>query len=112
MDRREFLGLSAAGLLGLGMKFAPSLEGRCRDGKDYNLVILGDTHFDTEPESVYHSHYNEPKEWLNRVQREEFARLPGQRMIDAPRSCRFSTTSARIPWKWSAGRSETAPIAQ
>lgn len=40
----------------------------------YSIVILGDTHYDTEPDSVYHSHYNEPVEWLNRVQRAEFAR--------------------------------------
>lgn len=42
--------------------------------KSYSIVILGDTHFDTEPASVYHSHYNEKVEWLNRVQRAEFAR--------------------------------------
>ena len=43
-----------------------------RAGRDdsYNIVILGDT----EPASVYHSNYNEPVEWLNRVQRAEFAR--------------------------------------
>lgn len=40
----------------------------------YSIVILGDTHYDTEPASVYHSHYNEKVEWLNRVQRAEFAR--------------------------------------
>ena len=40
----------------------------------YSIVILGDTHFDTEPDTVYHSNYNEPVEWLNRVQRAEFAR--------------------------------------
>ena len=40
----------------------------------YSVVILGDTHYDTEPASVYHSDYNEPVEWLNRVQRAEFAR--------------------------------------
>ncbi|MBQ0114961.1 MAG: metallophosphoesterase [Bacteroidales bacterium] len=44
-----------------------------RDAK-YSVVMLGDTHFDTEPASVYHSNYNEPVEWLNRVQRAEFAR--------------------------------------
>lgn len=32
------------------------------------------SHFDTEPASVYHADYNEPVEWLNRVQRAEFAR--------------------------------------
>ena len=40
----------------------------------YSVVILGDTHFDAEPATVYHSDYNEPVEWLNRVQRAEFAR--------------------------------------
>lgn len=41
---------------------------------DYSIVILGDTHFDTEPASVYHSDYNETVEWLNRVQRAEWKR--------------------------------------
>ena len=40
----------------------------------YSVVILGDTHFDAEPAEVYHSHYSEKVEWLNRVQRAEFAR--------------------------------------
>ena len=40
----------------------------------YSIVILGDTHYDTEPASVYHSHYIEKVEWLNKVQRAEFAR--------------------------------------
>lgn len=43
-------------------------------GDAYSVVILGDTHFDAEPASVYHSDYNEKVEWLNRVQRAEFAR--------------------------------------
>lgn len=42
--------------------------------EEYSIVILGDTHFDTEPASVYHSDYNEPVKWLNRVQRAEFSR--------------------------------------
>ena len=77
MDRRQFLSLSAAGLLGLGLTGPGALlEARNRKKADaeYNMVILGDTHFDTEPASVYHAHYNEPTEWLNRVQRAEFAR--------------------------------------
>ncbi|MBR1706436.1 MAG: metallophosphoesterase [Bacteroidales bacterium] len=76
MDRRQFLTLSATGLVGLGLTGPmPLLEGKTKRKKDdYNLVILGDTHFDTEPADVYHSHYNEPTEWLNRVQRAEFAR--------------------------------------
>ena len=45
-----------------------------QDSSSYSIVLLGDTHFDTEPASVYHSNYNEKVEWLNRVQRAEFAR--------------------------------------
>ena len=71
MDRRQFLTLSATGLLGLGLTPA---DAKARKDCDYNIVILGDTHFDTEPASVYHSNYNESVEWLNRVQRAEFAR--------------------------------------
>ena len=75
MDRREFLNYSAAGLAGLGLSRFFSLDAKGKTaGGEYNLIILGDTHYDTEPPSVYHSHYNEPVEWKNRVQRAEFAR--------------------------------------
>ena len=76
MDRRDFLRLSAASLAGFGLSGAlPSQAlARCRKNDAYNIIILGDTHFDTEPAEVYHSHYNEPTEWLNRIQRAEFAR--------------------------------------
>lgn len=76
MDRRDFLNLSFFSLAGLALSGSLVPAGarkRSRDGQ-YNMVILGDTHFDTEPASVYHSFYNEPVEWLNRVQRAEFAR--------------------------------------
>ena len=58
------------------MALEPSLSHLCAKRADasYSVVILGDTHFDTEPADVYHSNYNEPVEWLNRVQRQEFAR--------------------------------------
>lgn len=77
MDRRKFIAVSAASLAGLAfigredIALARKSSGKT---KDYSVVILGDTHFDTEPASVYHSCYNEPVEWLNRVQRAEFAR--------------------------------------
>ena len=77
MDRRQFLSLSATGLVGLGLGGnLTDIQAKARAGKrdKYSIVILGDTHFDTEPASVYHSNYNEPVEWLNRVQRGEFAR--------------------------------------
>ena len=75
MQRREFLkisGLSLASLALTPLSAASRAESRGRSS--YSVVILGDTHFDTEPSSVYHSNYNEPVEWLNRVQRAEFAR--------------------------------------
>ena len=42
-------------------------------GETYSVSILGDTHFDAEPESVYHSHYDESNRWA-KVQHEEFRR--------------------------------------
>lgn len=76
MDRRQFLQYTAAGAaaFALGGPFHPAEARRRRKGENYSVIILGDTHFDTEPDTVYHSLYNEPTEWLNRVQRAEFAR--------------------------------------
>ena len=75
MDRRQFINLTGTGLMGLAMSGAWNpLRARTRTDKKYSIVLLGDTHFDTEPASVYHSNYNEKVEWLNRVQRAEFAR--------------------------------------
>ena len=50
------------------------ITGPC-DGSDnaYSVAILGDTHYDAEPESVYHSHYDESNRWA-KVQHEEFRR--------------------------------------
>ena len=42
-------------------------------GNAYSVAILGDTHYDAEPESVYHSHYDESNKWA-KVQHEEFKR--------------------------------------
>lgn len=79
MDRRKFLAaLAAAAMAALSpvvsMAGGPSVKNIKDAGDAYSVVILGDTHFDTEPASVYHSDYNEKVEWLNRVQRAEFAR--------------------------------------
>ncbi|MDO5329754.1 MAG: metallophosphoesterase [Coriobacteriia bacterium] len=75
ISRRTFIGGGAV----LGASALATLSGcspfsKSGDGSEYNVVILGDTHYDTEPDSVYHSHYDEKVEWLNRVQRQEFAR--------------------------------------
>lgn len=75
MDRRQFITVGAAGLASLGLRDKFSLIDAMSPSKsNYSVVILGDTHFDTEPESVYHSFYDEKVEWLNKVQRQEFAR--------------------------------------
>lgn len=75
MNRRDFLTLSATGIIGLSASSFPlSAFARGKRGKSYSLVILGDTHFDIDPPSVYHAHYNEPNERLNKIQRAEFAR--------------------------------------
>jgi predicted phosphodiesterase len=74
MNRRQFLALSSAGLLDLLWSSRAEAKALNLSKEDYNIIILGDTHFDTEPASVYHSHYNEKVEWLNRVQRAEFKR--------------------------------------
>lgn len=70
VERRQLLG---------GIAAAWAVSG-CRtllpDSDEYSVSILGDTHFDAEPDSIYHAHYqNEGKaEWLWKVQRQEFAR--------------------------------------
>ena len=78
MNRRDFLLLSSAGALDLALcscsKLSPLNAQELGADDKYSIVILGDTHFDTEPASVYHSNYNEKIEWLNKVQRAEFAR--------------------------------------
>lgn len=52
--------------------------GGCRTAFDgawdrYSVAVLGDTHFDAEPESVYHAHYDESNRWAA-VQHAEFRR--------------------------------------
>ena len=77
MKRRAFLTISATSLAGLAFGNRLSSFSESNLEKKYSIVLLGDTHFDTEPASVYHADYNEPVEWLNRVQRAEFARNGG-----------------------------------
>lgn len=75
MDRRDFLNLSFCSLAGLALSGTVNVaEARKKSRGAYNMVLLGDTHYDTEPASVYHSFHNEPVEWLRRAHEEEFAR--------------------------------------
>ena len=77
MDRRQFVRTAgvAAGAAWLGGCRTAGFRGVSEiSGADaYSVAILGDTHFDAEPESVYHSHYDESNKWA-KVQHEEFRR--------------------------------------
>ena len=68
ISRKGFL-VGAAGALGVAG--CEGLLGRA--SYRYSVAILGDTHFDAEPESVYHSHYDESNKWA-KIQHEEFRR--------------------------------------
>jgi hypothetical protein len=66
-SRRTFLaGLSSAGVAGCRMFFQDR-------GARYSVALLGDTHYDTEPESVYHEHYDRSNRFAA-IQLEEFKR--------------------------------------
>ena len=78
MDRRDFIRMSAAGLVGIGL--APEIEavsrirGAKRSKNGYSIVILGDTHYDTAPDSVYHEGYSDPNPTRDANHRKEFVR--------------------------------------
>lgn len=76
MNRREFIALSSLGLIGMATSnsLSPLYARTPRRDRNYSVIVLGDTHFDTEPAEVYHANYDEKTEWLNRVQRQEFKR--------------------------------------
>lgn len=77
MDRRDFLQLSAFGLAGLAFSGIPALGRTRKGGKadgDYSMVVIGDTHYDTEPSSVYHSQYVDYSPKRGKVHRAEFVR--------------------------------------
>ena len=69
--RRDFIRVagSAAGAVCI----PECMAAMCGDGARYSVAILGDTHYDAEPESVYHSHYDESNKWA-KIQHEEFRR--------------------------------------
>ena len=79
MDRRDFLRLSALGLAGLGLDPASqvaraAVSSRRKRGSKYNVVILGDTHYDTAPDTVYHEGYSDPNPVREANHRKEFVR--------------------------------------
>ena len=70
LNRREFLiGTAAfAGWTGFGTDGQPAAR------TDYSVVLLGDTHFDTEPATVYHAAYLQKTDGGKPTQQKEFAR--------------------------------------
>ncbi len=71
IERRGFI-KAAAATVGLScVSGCGTLAGLCR--RDYSVAVLGDTHYDAEPESVYHSHYDESNKWAE-IQHKEFKR--------------------------------------
>lgn len=75
MNRREFLTLSATGIVGLGFSSVPlPVWAKGKKGKKYSLIILGDTHFDVDPSSVYHAEYLKNTEKISKAHLSEFAR--------------------------------------
>lgn len=74
MTRREFI--YSCGAVGAGAAFCVPLTvaaGNQQTSDNYAVAVLGDTHYDAEPESVYHSHYDVSKRNA-KIHRKEFVR--------------------------------------
>ena len=71
MDRRDFFKYSAVGLAGLSLHWTPLLA---KAPDSYNIVILGDTHFDTVDPEVYHAGYHLENTKRENNHRKEFLR--------------------------------------
>ena len=88
ITRRKFLASAGAACLAeRGHSGAAGLGG-------YSVAVLGDTHYDAEPESVYHSHYDESNRWA-KVQHEEFRRNGEMWRERCPRMLAASADLAR-----------------
>ena len=76
MNRRDFITLSATGIVGLGLSSFPlSALAKGKGDKEYSVILLGDTHFDVDPPSVYHADYlNKDAEKISKARVAEFAR--------------------------------------
>lgn len=84
MQRRDFIigSLTSLGSLaflnGRCDTVSPALDDEIKNASDlnavaYNVAVLGDTHYDTAPETVYHAHYDESN-IHSKVQHAEFKR--------------------------------------
>ena len=76
LSRRQFVkvaGMAAGSAWVAGCETTPSGLANQEGPDSYSVSVLGDTHFDKAPESVYHSHYDESNKWA-KIQHEEFRR--------------------------------------
>lgn len=75
MDRRNFFKFSAAGLAGLAVPGTISMAMGPRNiDPKYNVVILGDTHYDAVDPEKYHAGYTDPNPTREANHRKEFVR--------------------------------------
>ena len=99
VDRRAFI--ERSGALAAMACFSSCLRTPSGAGERYSVAVLGDTHYDAEPESVYHSHYDESNRWA-KIQHQEFkrngemwrTRCPGLLAASAALSHRMDTRFA------------------
>lgn len=70
LTRRDFVAGAAAGVAVMSL---PAIGAPRAKKTNYFVSVLGDTHYDTEPESVYHSKYDYSNRWA-KVVKEEFYR--------------------------------------
>ena len=92
LKRRDFLAGSSAAAASAMLEGCRTLGGSAE--RRYAVAILGDTHYDAEPESVYHSHYDESNKWAE-VQHAEFRRNGEMWRTRCPRMLEASAALAR-----------------
>ena len=75
MDRRDFLKYSTGAMVGMSL-LGPSPELFARSGKKdkYNVIILGDTHYDAVDPEKYHAGYHLENASREANHRKEFVR--------------------------------------
>lgn len=73
MDRRDFLKYSATGIIGLSLPLRWTSV-QAKDEEGYNLIILGDTHYDAKDPEYYHAGYHLENTKREMNHRREFVR--------------------------------------
>lgn len=77
MERRDFMRLSAMGLVGVAsgeIGFKAEAKKPKTDNGNYSVVVIGDTHYDKAPDAVYHEGYSDPDPVREANHRKEFVR--------------------------------------